>query len=145
MDKICSAGVFAPPPETSAQDPPPLDRVKGGSAILSGRERAGNLSKLWSFFRLFFSTWSIYLHERGTFSVFTFEISLSKTFVLSSVYIASPGPTCGNSVFLIFFHSVANFLGFQLVLARVSGSGSGIALFQDIVTSNAGAELILML
>ena len=30
MAKICSAGVFAPPPEPSAQDPP-LDRIKLGN------------------------------------------------------------------------------------------------------------------
>ena len=46
-----------------------------------------------------------------------------------------------HSFFLFFFHSVSDFLGFRLVKALVSGSGSGIPLIQHIVTRNAGAWL----
>merc|ERR1712002_711612 len=49
---------------------------------------------------------------------------------------------CFFSVFLFsFFHSVSNFLGFQLVKALVSGSGSGIPLNQDIESSKLRAQL----
>ena len=64
---------------------------------------------------------------------------------LSSAYVVSPGPISRNSFFLsfflFFFHFVSDFLGFQLVNALVSGSGSGIPLIQHIVTRNAGAWL----
>ena len=39
------------------------------------------------------------------------------------------------------FHSVSDFLGFQLVKALVSGSGSGIPLNQDIEPSKLRAQL----
>ena len=43
---------------------------------------------------------------------------------------------CLHSVFFLsFFHSVSDFLGFLLVKALVSGSGSGIQLNQDIEPS----------
>ena len=41
---------------------------------------------------------------------------------LSSAYVVSTGPICRNSVFLFFFHSVSNFLGFVLVKALPIGS-----------------------
>ena len=45
------------------------------------------------------------------------------------------------SFFLSFFHSVSDFLGFQLVKALASGSGSGIPLNQDIAPSKLRAQL----
>ena len=41
----------------------------------------------------------------------------------------------------VFFHSVSDFLGFQLVKALASGSGSGILLIQDVEPSNSRARL----
>ena len=43
--------------------------------------------------------------------------------------------------FAVFFHSVSDFLGFQLVKALASGSGSGIPLNQDIEPSKLRAQL----
>ena len=90
----------------------------------------------------------------------------TKTMLLSSAYIVSPGPTSRNSFFLsvfvqrlrskpwtykskfilsfflsVFSHSVSDFLGFRLVKALVSGSGSDIPLIQNIEPSNVRARL----
>ena len=43
--------------------------------------------------------------------------------------------------FLSFFHSVSNFLGFQLVKALVCGSGSDIPLIHENEPSKARARL----
>ena len=43
---------------------------------------------------------------------------------LSSAYVVSTGPICRNSVFLSFFHSVSNFLGFVLVKALPIGTSA---------------------
>ena len=64
---------------------------------------------------------------------------------LSSAYVVSPGPTSRKfflSVFLsVFLSFCIRFLGFQLVKALVSGSGSGIPLNQDIEPSKLRAQL----
>ena len=64
-----------------------------------------------------------------------------KHWFLSSAYVVSPGPTCRNSVFLFFCHSVSNFLGIQLANTLVSGSGSNKPVIRDIGPSNSRALL----
>ena len=66
---------------------------------------------------------------------------IQKSLFLSSAYVVRPGPTSQKFVFLSFFHSISNFLGFRLVMALVSGSGSDIPLIQDIEPSNSRALL----
>ena len=68
-------------------------------------------------------------------------VRLLQTF-LSSAYLVSPGPTSHKSkVFLCVFYSESNFLGIQLAIAMVSGSGSDIPLIQDTEPSNPRAWL----
>ena len=85
---------------------------------------------------------NISLNKRGISSC-TKWLSVVCDF-LSSAYVVSPGPTSQNSFFfffLSFFHSISDFLGFRLVMALVSGSGSDIPLIQDIEPSNSRALL----
>ena len=75
---------------------------------------------------------------------------LIKKLLLQNISYFCPGPTSRNSVclsvffffcFSVFFHSVSNFLGFQLVKTLASGSVSDIPLIQDLGPSNSRAWL----